>query len=111
MTFSQKLVKLEMFCFCLKQLILVEEIFKSSCLSSFQTLVLHIFIDHLTESLYSEIWCLKPELEVCFLLDNFILPNSLIIPSRPILQLKWGTVWYDMSSVYIYSTWCSISFL
>lgn len=93
MTFSQKLVKLE------DVLFLSEtarpsrrELFKSPCLSSFQTLVLHIFIDHLTESLYSEIWYLKLELEVCFLLDNFILPNSLIIPSRPILQLSGGTV-------------------
>lgn len=57
--------------------------------------------DHLTEVTYSKVWCLEANLEVCFLLDNFILPNSLIMSSHLILQSKWRDSGHDMSNVCI----------
>ena len=45
----------------------------------FLNLSLPLSFYRLHEFLYSEVWCLKPELEECFLLDNFLLPNSFII--------------------------------
>lgn len=72
--------------------------FKSPNSSSFQTLVLFLQTTW-HKSLHSEVWCLKPDVEVRFLLDHFTLPYTFII--LPSLFTKWlGTPLH----------WCSLAF-
>ena len=77
-----------------------EERFCKSCSSSCQTLVL--YFSHVSTTwqkfLYCEVWCLKPDQKVCFLLSNFTPTNCLIMPSHFILGQN-GTAGPNTSGV------------